>query len=66
MRRGTKEFYRDPEGGWRWRAIAANGLKTAHGGEGYRRFADAKHGLWVTLLILLFGRTRIVGRNKTW
>lgn len=58
MKRGTKEFYRDRDREWRWRVRAANGLITADSGEGYGRLRDAKHGMWVTLWILLFGKTK--------
>lgn len=56
--RGTKEFYLDAKGEWRWRIKAANGRIVADSGEGYERLRDAKHGMRVMLFILLFGKTK--------
>lgn len=64
MSRGVKEFYRDRDGDWRWRVRAANGCKIADSGEGYRRFKDCKNGMWVTFMVMLFGKTRILGRAE--
>ena len=65
FRRGTKEFYKGNDGKWYWHAISANSKITGDGAEGYYNFKDAKRGLVVTLLVLLFGKTVISrGRHK--
>jgi uncharacterized protein YegP (UPF0339 family) len=57
--RGTKEFYKDRDRQWRSRIRAANGKIVADSAEGYHNFKDARRGLKVALLVLLFGRTKI-------
>lgn len=37
--------YRDRKKEWRWRIVARNGRKLAHGGEGYKRQADMNKAL---------------------
>lgn len=59
--KGTKEFYTDTQGGRRWRIRAANGKIVADSAEAYNRWKDCQHGMRVTLLVLLFGRTKMKG-----
>lgn len=39
------EFYRDKEGGIRWRRIASNGETIAHSGPSYSEWNDAYDGM---------------------
>jgi uncharacterized protein YegP (UPF0339 family) len=46
MPRPGVELYRDPQGQWRWRVYANNGVDMlGNGGEGYYNRADAIKGL---------------------
>lgn len=56
---GTKEFYKDRDSQWRWRIRAVNGRIIADSAEGYHNLQDAKRGLRLTLLALLFGITKM-------
>ena len=61
---GAKVFYKDRGGEWRWKAVAKNHWITGGSGEGYKNFLDMKRGAFLTAMILLFGKTRVVRRSQ--
>jgi uncharacterized protein YegP (UPF0339 family) len=50
------ELYKDDRNEWRWRYQASNTKIIADSGEGYKRRADAEHGIYLIVQVSVLSR----------